>query len=274
MNRRLPRRPAVEFELDEEPERDRRDVLRSFAPGLQVLRRYRRRWWRADVFAGVAVAAYLVPQVMAYAAIVDTPPVAGLWTALAACLVYAVLGGSRVLSVGPESTVALLAGATVAPFARGDPAAGGRPHCGAVCDRRAVVPDRPAGPARRGRRPALPAPAGRLSRRRRGADGGRPARPGNRHRGGRRDDCRPDALLPGRGRLDPPADPGRGRRHPGTAAGRRADPSHVAWALDRRGRRHDHRRRVGPAQPWRRGDRRGAVGSARAAHPDGPSGRT
>ena len=121
MNRRLPRRPAVGYELDEEPERDRRDVLRSLAPGLQVLRRYRRRWLRADVFAGVAVAAYLVPQVMAYAAIVDTPPVAGLWTALAACLVYAVLGGSRVLSVGPESTVALLAGATVAPLARGDP---------------------------------------------------------------------------------------------------------------------------------------------------------
>ena len=49
-----------------------------------------------------AVAAYLVPQVMAYSAIVGVPPVAGLWTALAAMLVYAVMGGSRVLSVGPE----------------------------------------------------------------------------------------------------------------------------------------------------------------------------
>lgn len=119
---RLSRRPAVGYELSGPPARSTRETLRSFVPGVGVLRRYRRRWLRADLFAGVAVAAYLVPQVMAYAAIVDAPPVTGLWTALAACLVYAVIGGSRVLSVGPESTVALLAGATVAPMAQGDPA--------------------------------------------------------------------------------------------------------------------------------------------------------
>ncbi len=90
-------------------------------PGAQVLRAYPRAWLRADVFAGAAVAAYLVPQVMAYAAIVGVPPVVGLWTALAALLAYAVLGSSRMLSVGPESTVALLAGATIAPMAAGDP---------------------------------------------------------------------------------------------------------------------------------------------------------
>ncbi len=118
---RMSRRPAVEYELDEELPRTRREILGSLVPGVAVLRRYRPRWLRADLFAGVAVAAYLVPQVMAYAAIVDAPPVTGLWTALAACVVYAVLGGSRVLSVGPESTVALLAGATVAPLAKGDP---------------------------------------------------------------------------------------------------------------------------------------------------------
>ncbi len=115
------RRPAVAFELDAPPRRSLRQTLPTLAPGIGVLRHYPRRWLRADVFAGVAVAAYLVPQVMAYAAIVDLPPVTGLWTALAACLVYAVLGGSRLLSVGPESTVALLAGATVAPMAGGDP---------------------------------------------------------------------------------------------------------------------------------------------------------
>ena len=87
-----------------------------------MLRDYHRPWLRADVFAGFAVAAYLVPQVMAYASIVGVPPVAGLWTALAALTVYAAIGGSRVLSVGPESTVALMAGATVAPLAGGDPA--------------------------------------------------------------------------------------------------------------------------------------------------------
>ena len=123
---RMSRRPAVEYELDEELPRTRREILGSLVPGVAALRRYRPRWLRADLFAGVAVAAYLVPQVMAYAAIVDAPPVTGLWTALAACVVYAVLGGSRVLSVGPESTVALLAGATVAPWPRGTRS--GSPH--------------------------------------------------------------------------------------------------------------------------------------------------
>jgi len=117
---RLRRRPAVEYELDTPPRRTLWQTLPTLTPGAGSLRHYPRRWWRPDAFAGIAVAAYLVPQVMAYAAIVDVPPVVGLWTALASCLVYAALGGSRVLSVGPESTVALLAGATVAPLARGD----------------------------------------------------------------------------------------------------------------------------------------------------------
>jgi SulP family sulfate permease len=114
-------RPALDYELD--PKRDHL-LLRAFAsatPGITVLRGYRRRWLRPDVFAGIAVAAYLVPQVMAYSAIVNVPPVVGLWTALAALLAYAALGGSRVLSPGPESTVALMAATAVAPLAAGDP---------------------------------------------------------------------------------------------------------------------------------------------------------
>jgi len=67
------------------------------------------------VVAGVTVAAYLVPQVMAYGAIAGIPPVYGLVSCLAPILVYAVFGGSRQLSVGPESTTALMtaAGASV-----------------------------------------------------------------------------------------------------------------------------------------------------------------
>jgi sulfate permease, SulP family len=96
-------------------------ALAAATPGVRRLRHYRRGWLRPDLFAGVAVAAYLIPQVMAYTAIVQVPPVAGLWTALAALAAYAVLGGSRVLSVGPESTVALMAGAAVVTMAHGDP---------------------------------------------------------------------------------------------------------------------------------------------------------
>jgi sulfate permease, SulP family len=114
-------RPAVGYALYARKRPSLGNFIGRYAPGIGVLRDYQRPWLRADVFGGIAVAAYLVPQVMAYAGIVGVPPVAGLWTALAALIVYAALGGSRVLSVGPESTVALMAGATIAPMAGGDP---------------------------------------------------------------------------------------------------------------------------------------------------------
>lgn len=117
----LARRPATRYQLS--PPR-RRSVLQSIAraaPGIAVLRRYRSGWWRSDVFAGIAVAAYMVPQVMAYTALVRVPPVVGLWTALAGLLAYAALGSSPVLSIGPESTIALMAGAAIAPLAGGNP---------------------------------------------------------------------------------------------------------------------------------------------------------
>jgi MFS superfamily sulfate permease-like transporter len=89
---------------------------------LSLLTRYERAWLRGDVVAGVTVAAYLVPQVMAYAQVAGLPPIAGLWAILPCMIIYAVLGSSRQLSVGPESTTALLTASIVAPLAGGDPA--------------------------------------------------------------------------------------------------------------------------------------------------------
>ena len=86
-----------------------------------LLRRYESSWLRGDLLAGVTVAAYLVPQCMAYAGVAGLPPLAGLWAVIAALLAYAVLGSSRRLSVGPESTTALLTAAAVGPLAAQDP---------------------------------------------------------------------------------------------------------------------------------------------------------
>ncbi|MGW0705905.1 SulP family inorganic anion transporter [Streptomyces sp. NPDC002643] len=94
---------------------------RRLAPGAVVLLGYRRAWLRGDLLAGVTVAAYLVPQVMAYAGVAGLPPVAGLWAILPALALYALLGSSRLLSVGPESTTALMTATVVAPLAAGDP---------------------------------------------------------------------------------------------------------------------------------------------------------
>ncbi len=93
----------------------------SILPGLAQFRGYQRVWLRGDVVAGVTVAAYLVPQVMAYATVAGLPPVVGLWAALVPLAVYAVLGSSRQLSVGPESTTALMTATALAPLAAGDP---------------------------------------------------------------------------------------------------------------------------------------------------------
>ncbi|MFF9060356.1 SulP family inorganic anion transporter [Streptomyces sp. NPDC014882] len=95
---------------------------RRLLPGLGALRGYRRAWLRGDVLAGLTVAAYLVPQVMAYAGVAGLPPVAGLWAILPALGLYAVFGSSRLLSVGPESTTALMTATVVGPLAAGDPA--------------------------------------------------------------------------------------------------------------------------------------------------------
>jgi SulP family sulfate permease len=69
---------------------------------------------RRDVLAGITVAAYLVPQVLAYCGLARMPPAAGLWAAFAAMAVYFLIGSWPQLSVGPESTTALMTGAAVA----------------------------------------------------------------------------------------------------------------------------------------------------------------
>ncbi|TDW24393.1 SulP family inorganic anion transporter [Kribbella kalugense] len=92
------------------------------APGIAVLRGYRLRWLRPDIVAGVTVAAYFVPQVMAYSQLAGLPAVTGLWAALGPLVLYFLLGSSRLLSLGPESTTALLTATAVGPLAAGDPA--------------------------------------------------------------------------------------------------------------------------------------------------------
>lgn len=84
-----------------------------FLPGVAVLRHYDRNWLRGDLVAGATVTAYLIPQVMAYAQIAGLPPIVGLWSIAAPLLVYALLGSSRLLSAGPESTTAIMTAGAV-----------------------------------------------------------------------------------------------------------------------------------------------------------------
>lgn len=80
-----------------------------------------RRSLRDDAVAGLTVAAMLVPQSMAYAALAGMPPVTGLYAATVPVVVYALLGTSAQLAFGPVAIVALLTASTLAPIADGDP---------------------------------------------------------------------------------------------------------------------------------------------------------
>jgi sulfate permease, SulP family len=89
-------------------------------PGLRQLWGYQKSWLRGDILAGITVAAYLIPQCMAYGELVGVPPVVGLWTILPAMFVYALVGSSHQLSVGPESTTAVMTAAAIAPLLLAD----------------------------------------------------------------------------------------------------------------------------------------------------------
>src|SRR5215207_6339985 len=97
--------------------------LERWVPGVRVARTYDRSWLRPDLIAGIVLAAILVPQGMAYAELAGLPPVTGLYTTIACLLGYAVFGPSRVLVLGPDSSISPLILAAITPLlvAGGDP---------------------------------------------------------------------------------------------------------------------------------------------------------
>ena len=76
---------------------------------------YERRWLRADLVAGLVLAAILVPQGMAYAELAGLPAVTGLYTTIGCLVGYAIFGPSRVLVLGPDSSVSPMIFAAMTP---------------------------------------------------------------------------------------------------------------------------------------------------------------
>src|SRR4029434_7112873 len=95
----------------------------AVAPGLANLSSYRGRWLRTDIVAGLVLTALLVPQGMAYAELAGLPPITGLYTSILCLVAYAVFGPSRILVLGPDSSLGPMIAATVIPIvgANGDP---------------------------------------------------------------------------------------------------------------------------------------------------------
>jgi len=93
----------------------------GLAGGLS-LSSYRREWLAKDIVAGVVLTTLLVPQGMAYAELAGLPPITGLYTSIMCLLVYAVFGPSRILVLGPDSSLGPMIAATILPLvaANGD----------------------------------------------------------------------------------------------------------------------------------------------------------
>ena len=91
-------------------------------PGLQTLRSYDAGWLPADLVAGLVLTTMLVPVGIAYAVASGVPGIYGLYATIVPLLAYALFGPSRILVLGPDSSLAAVIIAVVLPLSHGDPA--------------------------------------------------------------------------------------------------------------------------------------------------------
>ena len=89
----------------------------KYVPVLNWLPRYQKEWLRADVMAGVSVAAVALPIAIAYSQLVGVPAVYGLYASLLPLVAYALLGSSRQLIIAPDAATCAIVAAVVAPLA-------------------------------------------------------------------------------------------------------------------------------------------------------------
>ena len=93
--------------------------LRRWAPGLVTLLNYRRAWFVSDLIAGLVLTAILVPVGMGYAEASGVPAINGLYATIIPLFAYALFGPSRIMVLGPDSTLAAVIAALILPLATG-----------------------------------------------------------------------------------------------------------------------------------------------------------
>lgn len=90
-------------------------------PGVLTLREYQATWLPNDIAAGVVLATMLVPVGIAYAVASGVPGIFGLYATIVPLLAYALFGPSRILVLGPDSSLAAVILGVVLPLSGGDP---------------------------------------------------------------------------------------------------------------------------------------------------------
>lgn len=81
-------------------------TLQRWVPGMATALRYRREWFFNDLVAGLVLTAILVPVGMGYAQASGLPAIHGLYATIVPLIAYAILGPSRIMVLGPDSTLA------------------------------------------------------------------------------------------------------------------------------------------------------------------------
>jgi len=94
----------------------------AWLPGVQILREYQLSWLRNDIMAGIVLSTMLVPVGIAYAVASGVPAINGLYATIVPLIVYALFGPSRILVLGPDSSLAPIILGVVLPLSAGDPA--------------------------------------------------------------------------------------------------------------------------------------------------------
>jgi SulP family sulfate permease len=92
-----------------------------FVPAVGWIRAYKAKAFPRDLVAGLSLAAFVIPESLAYASLAQLPPVTGLYCYLVAGIAYALFGTSRQLAVGPTSALAITVATSVVVMADGDP---------------------------------------------------------------------------------------------------------------------------------------------------------
>jgi high affinity sulfate transporter 1 len=101
--------------------RDEQTGWRRWLPGLGVLREYQWAWLRYDIVAGLVLTTMLVPVGIAYAVASGVPGIYGLYATIVPLLFYALFGPSRILVMGPDSSLVAVILAVIIPLSGGDP---------------------------------------------------------------------------------------------------------------------------------------------------------
>jgi high affinity sulfate transporter 1 len=99
----------------------RRDWILRAVPGIAVARTYQLSWLKSDLAAGAALSAVLIPAGMAYAEAAGLPAVTGLYASVVPMVAYALFGPSRIIIVGPDSSLAPMIAAALLPLAGREP---------------------------------------------------------------------------------------------------------------------------------------------------------